>query len=376
MDPLTHSLLGAAMASTRWCRHTPLALPTLVLAANGPDVDVFSYVAGSDVALGFRRGWTHGPIGLAVLPLIQVLLLIGWHRWRSRSSPSRSEVSVGALVLLSYLGTLSHPVLDWLNTYGVRFLMPFSERWFYGDALFIVDPWMWLVLGGAVVLARTPTRRAIVGWCALAAVTTLLILAALPAELIAAKVVWCVALLLLAAIGWRRRTHSENGHRFAAAAIVLFLVYSVSMVALGRAAERIVVNELERSLVVESVMAGPEMATPFRRDVVVETPSEYRLVRFDWLAVPRVELLPDRFPRSLDPETSSAVASDPSIRGFLAWSRFLVAERGEDEVGLFDLRYARRPTAAFGGAVARLKGEHEGHRSRRRLRDSHVSPDP
>ncbi len=30
--------------------------------------------------------------------------------------------------------------MDWLNSYGVRLLMPFSNRWFYGDALYIVDP--------------------------------------------------------------------------------------------------------------------------------------------------------------------------------------------------------------------------------------------
>ena len=35
-----------------------------------------------------------------------------------------------------------------LNSYGVRLLMPFSDRWFYGDALYIVDPWLYLLLGG------------------------------------------------------------------------------------------------------------------------------------------------------------------------------------------------------------------------------------
>ena len=102
MDPLTHSLLGAAMASTRSCRRIPLALPTLVLAANGPDVDVFSYFVGSDTALGFRRGWTHGPIGLVVLPLLVVAIVIGWDRWRRRAEESRPEVSVRALVVLAY----------------------------------------------------------------------------------------------------------------------------------------------------------------------------------------------------------------------------------------------------------------------------------
>ena len=41
---------------------------------------------------------------------------------------------------LAAIAVVSHPALDWLNTYGVRFLMPFSDTWFYGDTLFIVDP--------------------------------------------------------------------------------------------------------------------------------------------------------------------------------------------------------------------------------------------
>ena len=39
--------------------------------------------------------------------------------------------------------------------------MPFSDRWFYGDTLFIVDPWLWLILGGAVMLAWTAHTRGI-----------------------------------------------------------------------------------------------------------------------------------------------------------------------------------------------------------------------
>ena len=33
-----------------------------------------------------------------------------------------------------------------MNTYGVRLLEPLSHRWFYGDTLFIVDPWIWIAL--------------------------------------------------------------------------------------------------------------------------------------------------------------------------------------------------------------------------------------
>ena len=68
-----------------------------------------------------------------------------------------SGVNPSQLLLLSTIATLSHPALDTLNTYGVRWLMPFNGRWFYGDTLFIVDPWVWLALAIGVILSR-PAR--------------------------------------------------------------------------------------------------------------------------------------------------------------------------------------------------------------------------
>ncbi len=48
--------------------------------------------------------------------------------------------------------------MDWTNNYGVRPFLPWSSRWFYGDLVFIVDPYILLLIGGAAFLA---TRR---GW--------------------------------------------------------------------------------------------------------------------------------------------------------------------------------------------------------------------
>ena len=68
MDPLTHSLVGATIARTRLGHATPRAAAALIVGANLPDIDVVSFVAGNDAALGFRRGWTHGPPALVLLP--------------------------------------------------------------------------------------------------------------------------------------------------------------------------------------------------------------------------------------------------------------------------------------------------------------------
>jgi len=40
----------------------------------------------------------------------------------------------------------SHLLLDWTNAYGVRFLLPFSSRWFSLDLVTLIDVWIWAAL--------------------------------------------------------------------------------------------------------------------------------------------------------------------------------------------------------------------------------------
>ena len=164
MDPIAHSLVGASLSETRLRRLTALATPTLVLAANAPDIDIVSTALGGDFSLGFRRGWTHGVLAVAVLPLILAGLIgIADHGFAALTQrPPKARA--GPLVVLCYIGVLTHPLLDWLNTYGIRLLMPFDDRWFYGDALFIIDPWVWLLVGTVVVLANTQSAMSRTVW--------------------------------------------------------------------------------------------------------------------------------------------------------------------------------------------------------------------
>ena len=83
MDPLTHTLVGANLASTRLGTTTRFATPALVAGANLPDVDAILYFTGhDDLALGFRRGWTHGVLALVVLPFVLTGLLLLIDRMR------------------------------------------------------------------------------------------------------------------------------------------------------------------------------------------------------------------------------------------------------------------------------------------------------
>ena len=153
MDNLTHSLVGALIGQAGLKRKTGLAMPALIVGANLPDVDAacFFWLDGVE-HLGFRRGITHGPPALVLLPLILAGLLWGWDRWQSRRGTrpeGRLPVRFGWLYGLAFLGCLTHPALDWLNVYGIRLLEPFSSRWFYGDTLFIIDVWLWALMGFA-----------------------------------------------------------------------------------------------------------------------------------------------------------------------------------------------------------------------------------
>ncbi len=153
MDNLTHSLVGALLGQAGLKKKTGLAMPALIIGANLPDVDAacFFWLEGTE-HLGFRRGITHGPPALILLPLILAGLLWGFDRWqtkRGKRPEKRLPVSFKWLYILSFIGCLTHPALDWLNVYGIRLLEPFSSVWSYGDTLFIIDVWLWLLMGFA-----------------------------------------------------------------------------------------------------------------------------------------------------------------------------------------------------------------------------------
>ena len=358
MDPLTHSLFGAALARTRVAKDVAFATPILVLSSNLPDVDVGSYAWSSDAALAFRRSWTHGPLGLAVLPLLLAGLVLLW----TRRAGGGHTPSARAVLALCYLGAFFHPLLDWLNTYGVRLLMPFGDRWFYGDALFIVDPWMWLLLGGGLYLAQRRGGARLVPWAILSIVALLLLWASLPSEDQWLTVVWTGVLFVVAsARGWRPPASLGRAPSWA---LVVFSLYAFGMVVSSRLARGVVEADLlSRSSEVENVMVSPRPATPFSKDIVALTSDGYQLGRFDWLRSPRVRLIGEPLPAPFGDERFEAAWIDPCIAGFANWARFPAAdfEPTPDgwQVRVSDLRYVdphgSRDSLGFGTAVVKVE---------------------
>lgn len=357
MDPLAHTLAGAALAETRLRNTTAMAAPALILGANAPDVDVVTMFVSRDLALGFRRGWTHGALAMVVLPVVLTLLLLLLDRALARRRGREPRARAGPLLGLSALAVVSHSLLDWLNTYGVRFLMPFDGTWFYGDALFVVDPWVWLLLGTSVVLARSATRAGASAWVVLGVAATSLVTGfeGTPA---ATRLLWCVG---VAAVVWLRLSGrwARRIPRLATLCLSAATLYVAIMIAASRLAERQVAGWLaERGDAPAEVMASPAPGNPLRRDVVVADAGHYHFLEVDWLSADPIRVTRPSVERGGETPVTRAALAAPHVRGLAVWKRF-PAYRVEEtadgyRVSITDVRYAWRAGGGLGAAVVEL----------------------
>ena len=344
MDPLTHTLVGASLAQTRFGR-TPLGTATLVVGANLPDIDAATYFLGGDLALWFRRGWTHGVLALAVLPALLGLVMHRADQVRCRLDPHATPVPRGRLMGLSYVAVLSHPALDWLNTYGVRLLMPFDGRWFYGDTLLIGDPWVWLLLGTIVLLAHSGSRLLAAGWIALGVIVTALV-TGVPGVPIWLRVLWCLGLALVVGLrvwgGLQPRLP-----RVATVCLVLAGLYVAAMIGSSRLARLEVARwARDRGFEPRQIMVSPIPADPFRRDVLVADDLHYHQLRFDWLATDHVRPRGGGVPIGDHHPAAAAALAAPSVRGLATWARFPTFNVAPQDDGyrvtISDMRFGRQ----------------------------------
>ena len=311
MDNLCHTLVGLAIGEAGLKRRTPLGNATLMIGANIPDLDALAGFWGRTESLAFRRGWTHGVLGVAVWPFVLTGAMLAFDRLvRRRRFPARPAADPRGLLLLATVAVLTHPLLDLLNTYGVRLLMPFSGRWFYGDTLFIVDPWVWLALLVGIVLARRAARRG----------------AAEP---------WRPARRALVAVG----------------------AYVAAMAVLGVLSRRAARDALRvEGIRAGRMMAGPAPLDPLRRDVVAVVDGGYTTADVYWFTARSedgtriwkagaIVAEPALFERNDALPAARAAALTPAGRTFLSWARFPVFTIGPDNrcragwVCLSDLRY-------------------------------------
>jgi inner membrane protein len=331
LDNLTHSLVGAALAQAALPAAAAdprrrLFLAVGVVAANLPDADLL-YVGITPPPVGYllhHRGHTHTVVGLVAQGLFFGLLLLVVPAVRRRLAGARAR-----LWGLIAAGLATHLLLDAGNSYGVHPFHPFDSRWYYGDAVFILEPWLWVLL--AVPLAwnaGTPLSRAVL----FASITVLPGLMALGGMVRAGPLAALTGAGL--ALAWATRRLSYRGRPVTAlAASVVFIsaLFGLSAVAEARA-RRLVQPDVRGQLL--DIVLSPNPADPLCWMAIAverhEAAGEYVLHRGTLSLVPSwrpaTECASYRFGR--DRETrgvASGPAWAPPIREPLGRLRDLAA---------------------------------------------------
>jgi len=308
------------MGRTGLNRKTALATATLTLAAEAPDLDVLSRFGGSAFGLNHHRGFTHSFLGVPIVAVAVVGFI--WLLWRLRGRKTRNPdlpPRWGLLLAYACLAGLSHILLDYTNNYGVRPFWPFSERWYSGDIVFIVDPIVLVVLTlGLIVPALFSLINEEIG--ARSGVS--------PRGRVAAT------MALIAVVGyWGLRAYE---HSLAVAALE-------SRTYNGADAIR--------------VSAYPRVVNPFRWYGVVETPAFFATMDVDSLnassMTPEVDPGAQMHIRYKPEETPVTLAAKESYLGrvYLSWAQYPITETEQLEndagnnsraayaVRFLDLRY-------------------------------------
>ncbi|MEO5926692.1 MAG: metal-dependent hydrolase [Bryobacteraceae bacterium] len=147
MDNLTHSLVGLMMSrcgldSLGKNKDAKGTAVMLMLAANAPDIDAYPFFTNALDYLEIHRGYTHALVFAPIVALLPMAIVKG---------VTKTRPSLIAWISCT-LAVLSHLLLDWTNVYGIRLLLPFSDRWLRLDITNVVDPFIWIILAVALAI--------------------------------------------------------------------------------------------------------------------------------------------------------------------------------------------------------------------------------
>jgi len=294
-------------------RKTALATATLTLAAEAPDLDVFSRLGGSAFGLNHHRGFTHSFLGVPLVAAVVVAFMYGIWRLRGRRTRANLPPRWGLLFFYACLAGLSHILLDYTTAYGVRPFWPFSERWISWDIVYIVEPVLLVIL-------------------------------------ILGLIVPALFSLINQEIRSGRRDKEPSGRVAATVAlIVVFVFWGVCDFEHRRAIAALEARTYNGADAIR-VSAYPYPMNPFRWHGVVETPVFYATMNVDSLRLDSFapEVDPDGTMRILykPEETPITLAAKKSYLGqvYLSWAQYPITETEELDGGNFtvrmrDLRY-------------------------------------
>ena len=292
MDNLTHSLAGGLLGEMGLKRRSRFGMAGCILGANAPDIDVFAPRFFAVEGIAFHRGPTHALLGWPLLA-IGIVAILGLVDRLTPGGEGALPFRPWPLLLVTFLSVLSHPFLDWLNTYGINLFAPFSAKWYAGDAIFIIDWVYWLLMILGISWSRGLTRRGIAD-------------PTRPARIMGLALAGYIALNL----GASTRAEAQTTATLTAQGITPTMV-----------------------------VASPPPFLFWQRHMLWRDAATYGGGDYD-VFHDRVTIEPQRAPLGLnDPRLAAAAARSRHVRGFLYWSRMPLVVVRDGRPYLTDQRF-------------------------------------
>lgn len=282
----------------------PRAGLLLMVAANVPDLDIVSGLAGSLTYLEFHRWFTHS---ILAIPLMAVIAAgIAKLFSKGQKFPWMSALIAGSIGVATHLG------LDWTNIYGIRLLLPFSPDWLRIDITQVIDLWIWAFFAIAVVAPA---------------------LGKLVSSEIGAK--------------------SSTGRGWAIFALVMICGYEYARYLAHDRAVAILNSRVYDHAVPSRVAAMPTFANPLEWRGLVETPDAYRTLAVN-LAGSFNPSAGQVFYKAQPNAATEAASQTATFQKFLSFSAYplwrtipVPEPDGGTEVQLFDVRFGDPQRPAF-----------------------------
>ncbi|GGA63015.1 integral membrane protein [Neiella marina] len=156
MDSVTQIALGAAVGGL--VAHKQLGWRAYLIGAGLgtlPDLDVLIQYDNAVDNVTRHRGFSHSLFVLTAITPILAWLCQRWATWRQHS------LSWPRIMLLIWLGLVTHPLLDSFTSYGTQLWWPLAPPPTSWSSIFIIDPLYTLpLLIGAIVAMSQHQRQA------------------------------------------------------------------------------------------------------------------------------------------------------------------------------------------------------------------------
>lgn len=328
MEPVTHALTSLALSRAGLGKTSRLATLMLLVAGLAADLDWLSRAGGPGAFLRGHRTITHSLVGTAAI----ALLCAGLFRWFGRKHPT-APVRFARAVWVCAAGASAHLLMDLANSYGVKLLWPFREKWYAGELVEAVDPWVLILLLAGLLLPS-------------------------------------LFRLVSEEVGARPKPRSAQ--RGAIVALLLLLLYGGGRWLLHERAVALLGARTYREQIPRAVGAFPAAASPLSWHGVVETDNT--LEEIEVSLAPGSVFDPERARTHFKPEASPALEAarhSEAAQEFLPFARFPVASVEKTALGyrveLHDLRFSA-PLAARRGLVAVVELDRESHVTQQELR--------